>query len=71
MSNESWLTRNWRPIIMITFAFVIVSKYFGWTDDSVSRDFDQWMYATMRNIINTYVALRSGEKVAKIVKGAG
>jgi hypothetical protein len=63
-ANGSWLQRNWRPMLMMIFASLIVARWFGWTAANITAE----EYAQLWNIINVgiggYVIGRSVEKTA-------
>lgn len=74
-SGASWLQRNWRPILMLFFAFLI--GYVTWTGGYVNgRQLDVAFTADLMEIIKLgiggYVVGRSAEKivpqVAEILK---
>jgi len=68
-TGHSWLQRNWRPLIMLLFAFIIGWNYiavpiFGAT----AADLDPEMWTLMKIGMGGYVFGRSVEKTAKIWK---
>ena len=78
IQGESWLQRNWRPMIMIMFATVIANNYiifpymnaFGLT--AVLLDLPAAMWNCLTLGLSGYVVGRSAEKIAKGsgIKGA-
>jgi hypothetical protein len=67
--GESWLQRNWRPILMLFFAFVIGQYWFGYAPEYlqnnevvINRVFDVIQFG-----LGGYVVGRSGEKIAREV----
>lgn len=61
-ASESWLTSNWRPLVMVTFAGLIVARWFGFAAPGLSED----EYLKLWNIVEFglggYVVGRSAEK---------
>lgn len=62
--SESWLTRNWRPLIMLDFGVLITAYWMGWS----SPTFDDSVVIALLEIVkyglSGYVVGRSGEKIA-------
>lgn len=63
--SEHWLTANWRPITMLTFLALAVGDTFGLFATPL-RD-EAWNLLQLG--LGGYVVGRSGEKIAKVVKG--
>lgn len=67
-TQGNWLQRSWRPLLMLSFGFIIIYRYFlsqvfGWTAIDLPMEF--W---ELLNIgIGGYVVGRSVEKVAGTV----
>ena len=74
-SGESWLQRNWRPILMLTIVFIIFNNYVMvpylslFTDKVVVLELPGGLWALLNVGVGGYVVGRSGEKIAKTVKG--
>ena len=68
-AQGSWLQRNWRPLLMVTFAGPVVAHWFGFT----APDIPESVQNSLRNIVmigvGGYVMGRSAEKVADKWKG--
>jgi len=70
-TSESWLARNWRPITMLTFVFIIANNYifypylslFGIT--ATPLDIPQDMWSLLKIGLGGYVVGRSVEKSIK------
>ena len=68
-SGESWLQRNWRPVLMLTFTFVIAWNFvvspivgaFGVTLQSVPLPDHMW--ELLKIGVGGYIVARSGEKI--------
>jgi len=56
------LQRTWRPILMLTFGFVIVSRWFGFTVD-VPLESELRMWNIIELGLGGYVIGRSAEKI--------
>lgn len=64
-NSASWIARNWRPITMLAFLVLVVADSLGWLPNPLAKE--AW---TMLQIgLGGYVVGRSGEKIAKVVKG--
>ena len=63
-AQGSWLQRNWRPLLMVTFAGFVVAHWFGFT----APDIPESVQNSLLNIVmiggGGYVMGRSAEKVA-------
>ncbi len=64
-TEESWLTKNWRPITMFMFVFLIVADWFGFSSSSIPLEIKEKMYSLMEISMGGYVAGRSLEKITK------
>ena len=38
LTGESWLQRNWRPIVMLTFTALVVAHWLGFTAPNISDE---------------------------------
>jgi hypothetical protein len=74
--GASWLQRNWRPMLMCMFGFIIANNYilvpyfqaiFGW---SVPLDVPQDLWDLLKIGIGGYVVGRSAEKIAPAIVSA-
>ena len=65
----SWLQRNWRPLLMIAFAGLVVAHWFGF----IAPDIPESVQNSLLNIVmigvGGYVMGRSAEKVADKWRG--
>ena len=72
--GESWLQRNWRPLMAFAFIFIIVNNYifvpyfqlFGLPNVSIAIPDGMW--DLLKIMIGGYVVGRSGEKIARHLK---
>jgi len=63
IQSQSWLARNWRPILMLTFTFIVAWNYiivpiFGMTAAIIPPD----MWTLMKIGVGGYIVGRSVEK---------
>jgi hypothetical protein len=72
-NSQSWLARNWRPILMLVFTYIIFHNYvlaplFGLGKADIPPD----MWQLLKLGISGYIMGRSAEKVApKVVEMFG
>lgn len=64
-NGQSWLQRNWRPITMLTFLFLVVMDSFGWLPNRLADE----AWTLLQIGLGGYVIGRSGEKIVKQIKG--
>ena len=72
--SDSWLAANWRPILMLTFTFIVAMNYailpmagwFGSTVVPLTLPPDMW--ALLKIGIGGYIVGRSGEKITRSLK---
>lgn len=72
--GQSWLQRNWRPLLMTTFMFIIANNYiivpyvqaFGAVVPSL--EIPNGMWALLNVGVGGYIVGRSGEKIAETWK---
>ena len=63
--SDHWLVSAWRPITMLTFLILAVGDSLGLLETPL-RD-EAWMLLQLG--LGGYVVGRSGEKIAKLIKG--
>jgi hypothetical protein len=70
--GESWLQRNWRPVTMLTFVVLVVARWLGFADSTISEAVELELMTLIQIGLGGYVVGRSVEKVlpkvAEIVK---
>lgn len=71
-AGESWLQRNWRPLLMLLFGIIIANNYllaplFGTPQALIPPD----MWALLKLGLGGYVVGRSAEKGIRMWKGGG
>ena len=66
----SWFQRNWRQLLMVTFAGPVVAHWFGFTAPNIPETVQNSLHNIVMVGIGGYVAGRSGEKIADKFKGS-
>jgi hypothetical protein len=60
----SFLQQNWRPMVMLAFAVILMLKWFGFTDNSIPLALEMELMSLLEIGIGGYVAGRTIEKVS-------
>jgi hypothetical protein len=63
-AQGSWLQRNWHPMLMVTFAGLVVAHWFGLTASNIPESVQNSLLNIVMVGVGGYVAGRSAEKVA-------
>ena len=63
-AQGSWLQRNWRPLLMVTFTGLIVAHWFGLTAPNIPESVQNSLLNIVMIGVGGYVVGRSGEKIA-------
>jgi hypothetical protein len=63
--GESWLQRNWRPILMIWFSVLIGSYWFGFVPVNMPLEVVQSLFDLVTLGMGGYIIGRSGEKMVR------
>jgi len=58
----SWLQRNWRPILMMVFAGLLVARWFGYTI-AIDQSLELELMSIIKIGLGGYVVGRSAEKI--------
>ncbi len=66
--SESWLTRNWRPITMLTFTALIVADWLGISAPNLTPELKGKLFSIIQIGLGGYVIGRSAEKVAREIR---
>jgi hypothetical protein len=61
--GESWLQRNWRPVLMLWFAGLIGAHWMGFTAPNISDSVLEHLLDIVKIGIGGYVIGRSTEKI--------
>lgn len=62
--SGSWLQRNWRPVVMMMFALILVAEWFGLTDPNISETLELKLLSIVELGLGGYVVGRTVEKVS-------
>ncbi len=68
--GESWLQRNWRPILMLVFGGLIVARWLGWAAPNLTESEYLKLWDIVQLGLGGYVIGRSVEKIAPDVAAA-
>ena len=63
--GESWLQRNWRPLLMMWFAILVGAYWFGFTPDNLEISTINQLFNLVQIGVGGYIVGRSGEKIVK------
>jgi len=66
--SESWITRNWRPITMLTFVGLITADWLGFTATNLTPELKMKLFDIIQIGLGGYVVGRTVEKVAPSIK---
>lgn len=61
--GDSWLQRNWRPLMMVWFGVLLGMYWFGFTPDNMSEKTIDNLFTLLQIGIGGYIAGRSVEKI--------
>lgn len=70
-TGESWLQRNWRPLMMLWFGGLIGGYWFGYTPENLSEEAILSLFGLIKLGLGGYVLGRSAEKITKEISGSG
>ena len=68
-AQGGWLQRNWRPLLMVTFAGLVVAHWFGFTAPDIPESVQNSLLNIVMVGVGGYVVGRSGEKIAEKFRG--
>lgn len=69
-ASSHWLAANWRPLVMLTFAGLIVARWFGWAAPNLAPDEYLKLWDIVELGLGGYVIGRSAEKIVPSLAGA-
>lgn len=69
ITSDSWLAKNWRPITMLVFTGIVVMYWFGYQPENMTPETISDLFDLIKIGLGGYVVGRSGEKIAKVMKG--
>ena len=68
--GESWLQRNWRPILMLVCVIIVANNYIVFPylhlvfpESVIMLELPDWLWKLMMLGVGGYIAGRSGEKI--------
>ncbi len=61
--GQSWIQRNWRPCMMIFFAFLLGSYWYGYTPKNMGQETVNNLFELLKLGIGGYIVGRSAEKI--------
>lgn len=64
-NSESWITRSWRPITMLTFVALIAMHWLGFTAENLSPKEIENLMELVKIGLGGYVVSRGAEKAIK------
>jgi hypothetical protein len=64
-TSESWLTRSWRPITMLTFVALVAAHWLGFTAPNISPDEIAALLDIVKIGLGGYMVSRGAEKSIK------
>ena len=62
-AKGGWLQRNWRPILMLVFAGLVVAHWFGFTAPNIPESVQNSLLNIVLIGVGGYIAGRSGQKI--------
>lgn len=68
-SSDSWITKNWRPLTMLTFVGLLVAKWLGYTAPGITEAEQLALMEIIKYGLSGYVVGRSAEKIAPQLAG--
>lgn len=71
INGESWLQRNWRPLVMLWLAGLVGAHWLGFTPDNLSEPMVLALFDIVQYGLSGYIVARSAEKISKTVTGSG
>ena len=69
-ASSHWLAANWRPVVMLTFAGLIVARWFGWAAPQLSEAEYLKLWSIVEFGLGGYVVGRSVEKIVPATAAA-
>jgi hypothetical protein len=69
-NSNHWLAAVWRPVVMLTFAALIVARWFGFAAPELSEAEYLKLWSIVEFGLGGYVVGRSVEKIAPSIAGA-
>jgi hypothetical protein len=70
INSDSWLAKNWRPLLMLTFAGLIVARWLGFAAPNLSEAEILKLWGIIEVSVGGYTIGRSAEKILPEVVSA-
>ena len=71
-NSQSWMARNWRPIMMLTFVFIVANNYIlvpyanlFFPSTSLELELPESLFELLKIGVGGYIFGRSGEKMVE------
>lgn len=68
--SDSWLTRSWRPIVMVTFLAMVVSYWMGYTPSNITEALLMEVFLLIKIGLGGYLGGRTIEKIGPAIANA-
>lgn len=68
--SEHWLAASWRPLVMLTFAALIVARWLGWSAPGIGEAEVLKLWSIVELGLGGYVIGRTCEKIAPTLAAA-
>lgn len=75
LGGESWMQRNWRPILMLSIVFIVANNYILTpylslvSSKAIILELPPHLWELMKLGVGGYIVGRSGEKIVRSCKG--
>ena len=66
-AGGSWLSKSWRPIVMLVFTGLVVAYWFGWSAPNMTETAVLSVFGLIKIGLGGYVVGRSAEKIVPSV----
>ena len=63
INSDSWLAKNWRPILMLTFAALIVARWLGFAAPNLTEQEVEKLWSIVQVSVGGYTMGRTAEKI--------
>ena len=62
-TSESWITRTWRPIAMLSLLAAVLLYWLGWAAESIPLSIVNRMFSLVQLGLGGYIVSRGAEKI--------
>lgn len=70
LASQSYLGRNWRPVVVLFFAGLVGAHWLGWTPPGIGEAEVLRLMDIVQFALGGYVVGRSAEKIAPVIVDA-